>query len=196
MDYGRGDAFPGLVSRVIPMEKRVLIVPGLRGSGPGHWQTLWESSSTGFRRVLQHDWLWPRLADWSAALDDAIRAEQRDVFIVAHGFGCLATLARLQKRSDDVLGVLLVAPRRPDEFELKITRLEIPAIVVASRTDAWLPYGEAEKLAHDLHARFVDAGDLGHIDGEWPKGEKVLQKLFDLAEAQERQLQVALTIAN
>jgi uncharacterized protein len=196
MDYGRGDGFPGLVSRVIPMEKRVLIVPGLRGSGPEHWQTLWESSATSFRRVLQHDWLWPRLADWSAALDDAIRAEQRDVFIVAHGFGCLATLARLQKRSDDILGVLLVAPRRPDEFGFEAFSLDIPAIVVASRTDAWMPYEEAEKLSKATKAKLVDAGDLGHIDGEWPKGEKVLQKLFDLAEAQERQLQVALTIGN
>jgi uncharacterized protein len=178
------------------MEKRVLIVPGLRGSGPGHWQTLWESSHTSFRRVLQHDWLWPRLEDWSAALEDSIRAEQQGVFIVAHGFGCLATLDRLAKRSDDVLGVLLVAPRRPDEFGFVTRKLEVPAIVVASRTDAWLPYGEAEKLAHALRAKLVDAGDLGHIDGDWPGGEKVLGKLFDMAAAQARQLQVALTIAN
>ena len=178
------------------MEKRVLLVPGLRGSGPGHWQTLWESSSPCFRRVLQHDWLWPRLPDWSAAIEDAIRAEQRDVFIVAHGFGCLATLARLARRSADVLGVLLVAPRRPEEFGLTPPKLDIPAILVASRTDTWLGFDEAKQLAHAVNASLVDAGGLGHIDGDWPKGECVLQKLFDLADARERELQVALTISN
>ena len=176
--------------------RRVLIVPGLRGSGPEHWQTLWESSHRNFRRVLQHDWLWPRLADWSEALEDAIRAEQHDVFIVAHGFGCLATLARLQKRSADVLGVLLVAPRRPDEFGFVPPKLDIPAILVASRNDTWLSFEEGKQLAHDIKATLVDAGEMGHIDGDWPGGERCLQKLFDLADARERELQVALTIAN
>jgi hypothetical protein len=178
------------------MEKRVLLVPGLRGSGPDHWQTLWESSSPSFRRVLQHDWLWPRLPDWSAAIEDVIRAEQHALFIVAHGSGCLATLARLAQRSADVLGVLLVAPRRPEEFGFTPPKLDIPAIVVASRNDAWLGFDEGKQLAHAINASLVDAGDLGHIDGDWPKGERVLQKLFDLADARERELQVALTISN
>jgi predicted alpha/beta hydrolase family esterase len=178
------------------MEKRVLIVPGLRGSGPGHWQTQLQATHPGYRRVLQHDWLAPRLAEWTAALDDAIRAEGRDVFVVAHGFGCLATLARLASRSVDVLGVLLVAPRRPDEFNFSVEPLQIPAILVASRTDAWLPFSEAQALAHAVHARFVDAGDAGHIEAEWPGVERLLQKLFAMADARERQLQVALTIAN
>lgn len=178
------------------MEKRVLIVPGLRGSGPGHWQTQLQATHPDYRRVLQHDWLAPRLPEWTAALDDAIRAEGRDVFVVAHGFGCLATLARLASRSADVLGVLLVAPRRPDEFGLPVRRLEVPAILVASRSDAWLAYDEALALAHALHARFVDAGDAGHLENEWPGVERLLQKLFAAADARERQLQVALTIAN
>jgi len=47
-----------------------------------------------------------------------------------------------------------------------------------------------------LDARFVDAGDAGHIDGPWPKGERVLAWLFSLAEARERELALAMAISN
>jgi predicted alpha/beta hydrolase family esterase len=178
------------------VEKRVLIVPGLRGSGPGHWQTRLQASHPDYRRVLQHDWLRPRLDDWAAALDAAIRAEGCDVFIAAHGFGCLATLERLASRSADVMGLLLVAPRRLDEFNLQTRRLEVPGILVASRSDPWLAFEEARSLSAAIHARFVDAGDAGHLDGAWPGAERLLGRLFNLAEARERELQIALTIAN
>ncbi len=32
----------------------VLTLPGWHGSGPEHWQTLWEQQS-GYQRVQQHD---------------------------------------------------------------------------------------------------------------------------------------------
>ena len=196
MDYGLSTGSRSRGPTISPVEKHVLIVPGLRGSGPGHWQTHLQATHPDYRRVLQHDWLAPRLPEWTAALDDAIRAEGRDVFVVAHGFGCLATLARLASRSVDVRGVLLVAPRDPAEFKFKPPRLEIPAILVASRSDAWMPYDEAQALAHAIQARFVDAGDAGHLESAWPGVERLLQKLFAAADARERQLQVALTIAN
>lgn len=178
------------------MEKRVLIVPGLRGSGPGHWQTRLQASHPDYRRVLQHDWLRARLDDWAAALDAAIRAEGCDVFIAAHGFGCLATLERLAMRSADVLGVLLAAPRRPDEFGLSLRKLDMPAILAASRSDPWLALEEARTLSAAVDARFVDAGDAGHLDGPWPDAERLLGRLFNLAEARERALRIAMAISN
>ncbi|HKU44709.1 MAG TPA: alpha/beta hydrolase, partial [Polyangiales bacterium] len=33
----------------------VLIIPGLGGSGPQHWQTRWEQLH-GYRRVEQREW--------------------------------------------------------------------------------------------------------------------------------------------
>jgi predicted alpha/beta hydrolase family esterase len=42
---------------------RTLIVPGLNGSGPGHWQTLWEEKY-GYKRVEQRDWEKPDLLEW------------------------------------------------------------------------------------------------------------------------------------
>jgi len=195
-DYALSGGRPGARTTISLVDKSVVIVPGLRGSGPDHWQTRLQASHPAYRRVMQHDWLKPQLADWAAALDGAIAAAGRDVFVVAHGFGCLATLARLENRSADVLGVLLVAPRRPDEFGFEPKLLSVPAILAASRTDVWMPFSEAQALAHVLHARFVDAGDAGHIDGAWPMAERLLSKLFHLAEARERQLRVALAISN
>lgn len=178
------------------MEKCVLIVPGLRGSGPGHWQTLWQAKHRSYRRVLQHDWLAPRREDWCAALDQALREAGPGAFVAAHGFGCLATLACLARRNTDVAGVLLVAPRHPDEFGLAPQPLEMPVILVASRTDPCLTLEQAHRLARTLQARCVDAGDAGHIDGPWPQGERQLARLFSMAEARERELAAALAVSS
>ena len=69
MDYAASAGPISAGPRIPAVEKRVLIVPGLRGSGPGHWQTRLQAAHADYRRVLQHDWLRPRLDDWAAALD-------------------------------------------------------------------------------------------------------------------------------
>lgn len=185
------------------MDKTVLLVPGLRGSGPAHWQTLWQARHPEYRRVLQQDWAAARLDAWTAVLDGAIRASAGQVFIVAHGFGCLAAMQRLSVQRADVVGVLLVAPRDPCDFGLDPTApdapFDIPTTLVASRDDPGMPFPEARRLARRLGSRFVDAGHAGHIDaaagyGPWPKGERLLAGLFAKARAQERALQVALTL--
>jgi predicted alpha/beta hydrolase family esterase len=178
------------------VERTVLLVPGLRGSGPGHWQTLWQARHPSYRRVLQHDWLAPRLDQWAAALDGAIAAAGGGAFLAAHGFGCLAALARLARSDEGVAGLLLVAPRDPAEFGLVPQALRVPAILVASRNDACLGFASAKALAHALEATIADAGDAGHIDGAWPKGERLLGRLFAMAEARRRELAIALAMAN
>lgn len=52
----------------------VLIVPGLGGSGPGHWQSIWQARNPNYRRVEQLDWDEPDLEGWTANLDAAVRA--------------------------------------------------------------------------------------------------------------------------
>jgi uncharacterized protein len=34
----------------------ILVIPGLGGSGPEHWQTRWEGRLSTARRVEQDDW--------------------------------------------------------------------------------------------------------------------------------------------
>ena len=42
----------------------ILIVPGLTGSGPDHWQTRWQERLKTARRVEQDDWDRPQRAAW------------------------------------------------------------------------------------------------------------------------------------
>lgn len=48
--------------------RAVVIVPGWRDSGPGHWQSLWAERVPGARRVLQADWFSPEREAWVGAL--------------------------------------------------------------------------------------------------------------------------------
>ncbi|MBC7832417.1 MAG: alpha/beta hydrolase, partial [Hyphomicrobium sp.] len=42
-----------------------LIVPGLHGSGPDHWQSWFERQIPNCVRVIQGDWASPNLQLWS-----------------------------------------------------------------------------------------------------------------------------------
>ena len=69
-----------------------LIVPGLHGSGPDHWQTWWQARDRNACRIELDDWERPDLARWSDSLRTELRLSWGDVWIVAHSFGCLAAL--------------------------------------------------------------------------------------------------------
>ena len=57
----------------------ILIVPGLGGSGPEHWQTHWQRSYPRAHRVEQADWNRPVRADWLSRLAQALRTAEFDV---------------------------------------------------------------------------------------------------------------------
>ena len=50
-------------------EPTLVIVPGWRGSGPGHWQSLWAERVEGAVRVVQDDWHTPKRSAWVARLN-------------------------------------------------------------------------------------------------------------------------------
>ena len=66
---------------------RILIVPGLNGSGPGHWQILWEEKYGG-ERVNQRDWESPDLAEWIGVLNATVTARAERTVIIAHSLVC------------------------------------------------------------------------------------------------------------
>jgi predicted alpha/beta hydrolase family esterase len=53
----------------------ILLLPGLGGSGPGHWQALWRESSPEAELVEQDNWNAPDFDSWigrvAAAADHA-----------------------------------------------------------------------------------------------------------------------------
>ena len=61
--------------------------------------------------------------------------------------------------------------------------LPFPAVLVGSRNDPYCSFDRAESLAQAWGARFIDAGERGHINAEsgladWPEGHAVLQQLM------------------
>lgn len=165
----------------------ILIVPGLGGSGPDHWQSRWEQKLSTARRVEQESWELPVLADWTERLIGAVAASTRPVILVAHSLG-VATVAHAAPslRPDTVRGAILVAlpdierPDAPAEIDsafspLPRDPLPFPSLLIASRDDPYCTYERAEDFAYAWGAALVDAGQAGHINpdsgyGPWPEG--------------------------
>ena len=55
----------------------VLIIPGLGGSGPDHWQSRWQAKLPNARRVEQADWDHPDKAAWLARIAETVAEASR-----------------------------------------------------------------------------------------------------------------------
>ncbi|HET6389025.1 alpha/beta hydrolase [Hyphomicrobium sp.] len=168
-----------------------LIVPGLRSSGPTHWQTWLERRVSGSVRVTQRDWNDPHLPEWSARVRREIARATGSIFIAAHSFGALAAAQAASDHAERITGALLVAPADPEGFGvaefLPVKPLGFPVVVVASRNDPWMAFDKARRWAELWRADFVDLGDAGHINAEagfgpWPEGLALLERLRRAAE--------------
>lgn len=173
----------------------MLIIPGLGGSGPQHWQTRWESLYPQTLRVAQRDWDHPDRDDWRTALESAIAAAPEPVVLVAHSLGC-ALVAHLASRPSAlrIAAALLVAPadvdspeRTPPETRsfapMPTAPLPFPSTVVASGDDPYVTLARARVFAAAWGATFVDAGRKGHLNagsglGDWPEGRRQLEALL------------------
>ena len=165
---------------------RILIVPGLHGSGPEHWQSWFERKLPDTHRVKQEDWTDPKLPRWAGAVRREIAQASGPVWIVAHSFGCLATASAAVDFRDKIAGILFVAPADPDKFgvfeALPDERLEIPCVIVASSNDPWMRLTKAAYLADIWGARLINHGAVGHINvdsgfGPWPAGLEIFEQL-------------------
>lgn len=171
----------------------VLIVPGLGNSGPQHWQTHWQQRNPDFIRVEQADWDQPDFADWLARLDAAINACPAPPIVVAHSLSCSLVGHWVTRHAGELHAALLVAPADVDSDShtppetwgfrpMPLARFACPAIVVASSNDPYVDFERARHFAARWHARFVDAGALGHINSasdlrDWPMGWALLEDL-------------------
>ena len=104
-----------------------LIVPGLHGSGPDHWQSWFERKIANCVRVVQSDWSTPNLPQWSAKLRRELNRVPGRVWIVAHSFGCLAAVQTAFDYSERISGLMLVAPADPARFGLQDVIARKPA---------------------------------------------------------------------
>jgi predicted alpha/beta hydrolase family esterase len=164
----------------------LLIIPGLGGSGPDHWQSRWEQKLSTARRVVQRDWERPQREEWVAAIGSAIQGATRPVVLIAHSLGVIAAIHAARDSPPRIRGAFLVAA--PSEERLAGVaeadpafrpfprgRLPFPSLLVASRADPYSDFAQSEALAGDWGAELIDAGASGHINAEsghgpWPEG--------------------------
>ena len=163
-----------------------LIVPGLRNSGPSHWQSWFETQLPNTRRVEQANWERTCLSDWAARVREEIDSINEEIWIVAHSFGCLASVTAAFERPKQILGALLVAPADPHRFGeptvLLEEKLQFPSLVVASSNDPWVKANIAEYWAEQWGSDFLNIGEAGHINvdsgfGPWPDGLSIFERL-------------------
>jgi len=170
---------------------RVVIVPGWRDSGPGHWQSLWAEGLSNTVRVEQDDWVSPRRESWVRAIGDLILAQDAPVVVAAHSLGCIATAHLPAKVTARIAGALLVAPADPerraalnDFAPVPYAALPYRSVVVASSNDPFCPVRLAGAYARAWGSEFVRMQNAGHINldsghGDWPLGLALLQSLTE-----------------
>ena len=164
--------------------RNFLILHGLEGSGPGHWQTwLTARLRAAGERVAYPDLPdadMPSLPAWRSALDGELAAlPEGERIVVCHSLSCLLWLHHVADGGEQADRVLLVAP--PSE------RAEIPQIaaffpaplpaltrarLVCADDDPYCPEGaDTVYAALDVPVDVIRGG--GHLNpeagyGPWP----------------------------
>lgn len=167
----------------------IIILPGIGGSGPDHWQSRWQAVDPSMTRFAPSDWDDPDLGDWLFALDRAVGIAVRPPILLAHSLACLLVVHWAATRSARVAGALLVAPPDPASppfppeaasfAPVPMRSLPFPTRVAVSADDPFgtLDYGRA--FAFTLGAELVEIGPLGHVNSasglqDWPQGRVLL----------------------
>ncbi|MAC57377.1 MAG: hypothetical protein CMH85_03680 [Novosphingobium sp.] len=167
----------------------VLLLPGIGGSGPDHWQSHWERTDPDMTRFAPSDWDRPELADWCEALDRAVGTLDRPPILVAHSLACLLVAHWAAARETPVAGAMLVAvpdpcgQAFPDEArtfaQVPEQPLPFPSLIVASANDPYGTVDYSKRRARQWGSRLIALGPLGHINagsnlGDWPEGRDIL----------------------
>jgi len=180
----------------------VLTVPGLDGSGPTHWQSIWERERLDCVRADLGNWSRPHRNSWVNRLNLAIRGAGRPVFLVAHSLGChaVAWWAALERPAfgDPVIGALLVAPPDLDVAPtddrlaafspMPVAPLPFRSVLVSSQDDPYAQPHRAKRMAQFWGSDFLDIGPAGHVNaqsrlGDWPAGQDLLDHMLGFPQA-------------
>ncbi|MGE0006024.1 MAG: RBBP9/YdeN family alpha/beta hydrolase [Parvibaculaceae bacterium] len=162
-----------------------IIVPGIGGSGPDHWQSVWEKNDPALTRFQPASWDHPGLEDWIASLDAAIGAAPGRPFLIVHSLSCLLVAHWSVRSTKQIRGAFLVSVPDPESPPFPPaarsfggaprTRFSFPALVVASSNDPFGTTDYSRSRAGEWGAGYVVAGAHGHINGasglgEWKQG--------------------------
>jgi len=177
----------------------VLIIPGLRDAVATHWQTLLQAR-------LPHAHCVPPMGREDLDCDRRVEAIERALaaipeppVVVAHSGGVIMLTHWAAKYARPIRGALLATPPdfeqpMPEGFPtmeqlwaggwLPVPRepLPFPSVVAASRNDPLGSMDRVRELAAMWGSRFVDLGEVGHLNpasgyGAWPMAEKFIAEL-------------------
>jgi predicted alpha/beta hydrolase family esterase len=172
-----------------------LIIPGLGGSGDGHWQALWRDRLTGAEIVPQLDWNRPDLSLWLNQLQAHVERRPGSI-LVGHSLGSIL-IAHLAQKAPllNIAGAMLVAPADVENCKdlpdcaagfapIPRKRLPFPSSLVTSSDDPYISIARAHVLARSWGSQFYNVGSYGHINlaagfGSWPEGERILDILCE-----------------
>jgi uncharacterized protein len=124
---------------------------------------------------------------------------ERSIVLVAHSLGChlVAAWAAASRHTSAIRGALLVAAPDlsredlpPDLYSWRkpvLGALPFPATCVVSSNDPFGSLAAGRSMATSWGARCIEAGPLGHINGDsglgdWPAGYAMLSDLTQLCE--------------
>lgn len=162
-----------------------IILPGIGGSGPDHWQTAWESKYPGLTRFRPSSWDFPDLDDWLEALDVAVAEAEVPPFLIAHSLACLLIAHWAHRSPRTIKGAFLVSvpdtesPAFPVEARsfdnVPARRFPFPTLVIASSNDPFATLDHSRSRARQWGAGYVVVGEHGHINGpsglgDWRQG--------------------------
>lgn len=166
---------------------QVLIVPGLHNSDANHWQSHWQRQHPHWLRVSDQQWDKPDLAAWRDRVLSRLDASPVPLTLVAHSFGCLASLAAARLRPHKVERLFLVAPADPAKFGIPDLELAMPVsqpgLILASSNDPWMSEARIQIWSQYWQLPLHLLGPQGHINsqsghGAWPQGLTYLQGLL------------------
>lgn len=127
----------------------LVIIPGWRDPGTGHWHSLWADQIPGAVGINQDDWISPTRTAWVNAITRTILEQDGPVVIAALSLGCIATSHLPPEAAERIQGALLAAPADPerrgvlaDFAPVPYQRLPYPSIVVDSNNDPYAWYAQ------------------------------------------------------
>lgn len=174
---------------------KILIIPGLGGSGENHWQSFWLERFDNSMEVIQDDWNTPKLENWLNKLNDRILEIDAPIILVAHSLAVSLVLHWTNTYNNiNVRGALLVAPADVDSpahtpesvrgfSTMPISKISFPSIVVASENDEYVNLNRAKYFSKQWGSDFINIGSKGHINSDsnlnyWEEGQTILRKLI------------------
>lgn len=181
---------------------KILLLPGLFGSGPGHWQHHWLEDVADSEIVDQDNWDFAEVDPWIEKVERALE-QVGEAYIVAHSLGCILAAKLAGKHAAArIRGALLVAPcdlpetakLHPDALAfgtMPTAPLPFPTMVVGSLDDKYMSLDRLTFFTALWRADVRNIGLAGHINiasgfGRWTGGYALFDALKQKAKATPR----------